>query len=104
MPVTEIDYRRVYKELKKNEQARRRADLQAERHAKRPMGDLINDQVRLRVIEFVQSNPLWTPEDLVRIINYFKRYYGLTKRYAVVEGNKDGDDLGTTQGSSETPS
>lgn len=103
MSSQEIDYRRVYKELKKNEQARRRAAL-AQAQFRRPHKQVAQDLIRTRVVEFVEANPNWTPEDLVRVIGFFTKYYGISGKRYEVEGKNNGDDLGTTQGSSETPS
>lgn len=41
----------------------------------------MQDQVKLRIVQYVSANPDWSPESLILISKMFLQHYGLKNRY-----------------------
>lgn len=51
--------------------------------------DLMQDQVKLRVVQWAVANPNWSPEALIAITKMFLKHYGLGNRYLPPDFKKE---------------
>jgi hypothetical protein len=62
----------------------KRAEEQKERHVDAMTARFMKsmqDRAKLAIINYLQQNPHWTPEELKHVINIFTRKYALHNRY-----------------------
>lgn len=50
---------------------------------------VMQDQVKLHVIQWATENPQWSPESLIAVTKMFLKLYGLRNRYLPPDFKKD---------------
>ena len=71
-----------------------RTELQKERHGHsvaKSYRESMNDKVKIVLIDYLNGNPAWTPNDLMAMTKHLINHFGLNNRYLPPDFVRDDD-------------